>query len=969
MSGAPSDDPRPEPAPRGVPDDVTRISDPGDGASGLAWALTSEREGDVIGPFTLLSQLGEGGFGTVWLAERREPFVQRVALKIVKAGMDTKAVVLRFEQERQALAVMNHPNVARVIDGGITPGGRPYFAMEYVKGDAINAYADSQRMTIEARLRLFTQVCEAVQHAHSKGIIHRDLKPSNVLVARLEDGTPQVKVIDFGVAKALSQDMAMRELFTETGQMIGTPEYMSPEQAEPGSADIDTRSDVYSLGVMLYELLTGMLPFEPKDLRSKAFREIQRIIREVDPPTPSTRLTSIVTQDTARASAIAAARRGRLEQLAATLRGELEWIPLKAMRKERDQRYSTPVDLARDIGNYLEGRPLTAGPEAISYRMRKYVRRHRTAVATASIVAASLVVATVASTIFGIREATARRLAEQRERDVMQVLDFQHRQLASVGQEQAGLAMFREIARQRGNAAEAAGAAAAERDAVRARVVDELRAVNPTDVAYALIRKVILEQAMADAEANHRSEPFLHAGLLMAIGRTYHELGDYERAREIFSRARAIWEPALGPGDRRVLHAREWMARSAIESDAAAALDEIRAVCIDRERLLGPGDPDTLDALRVLAGALARAGRQQDAVPVMERVRAAVPAGSAAAAHDLAMLGRAYMDAGQAEDAERALLEARARIEALPDAPKRLRATVLSLLGLVEVRMEDPAKIAAGVDCLRRANQLDEEINGEQHASSFDSRGNLAVTLMELAESGKGGDTLMQDALALHEDSRRIGASLDFPPKAYFLSLNDLANWKVMNAPDGDPAARRAQMRDALRLGEEAYRTLSARSGPSDDYTLQMRAAIGLIHMHAGDPATAERVLREVSSRRSSGWTPGFKDMVNLRSDLAMTIAAQGRWDAAVHELDAAQRDAERELNERSEARWRLANRLLGYLGRWRYEDPAAVAQARIEAQRATVERLRAARASAGNLATEPDERWWALPGDAPGAR
>src|SRR5262249_50464234 len=297
----------------------------------------SEGPGAMIGRYRLLQVIGEGGFGVVFMAEQREPVVRRVALKIIKLGMDTKAVIARFEAERQALALMDHPHIARVLDAGATEPGRPYFVMELVSGEPITAYCDRVRLSVPERLELFAEVCAAVQHAHTKGIIHRDLKPSNILVA-LVDGKPTPKVIDFGIAKATSTRLTEKTLFTEHRQLIGTPEYMSPEQAE-SSLDIDTRTDVYSLGVLLCELLTGTTPFEARRLREAAFAEIQRIIREEEPERPSTRLS----RATGTLAAVAASRQVEPRRLGSLLRGDLDWIVMKALEKAPSPPHAHPT--------------------------------------------------------------------------------------------------------------------------------------------------------------------------------------------------------------------------------------------------------------------------------------------------------------------------------------------------------------------------------------------------------------------------------------------------------------------------------------------------------------------------------------------------------------------------------------------------------------------------------------------------
>ena len=364
--------------------------------------------GGQIGPYKLLRVLGEGGFAIVYLAEQTEPVKRRVALKILKPGMDSRQVLARFEAERQAIALLDHPNIAQIYDAGATEQGRPYFAMEHVKGVPLTEHCDRHKLSIEERLCLFLQVCEAIHHAHQKGIIHRDLKPTNVIV-QVEGDHAIPKVIDFGVAKATSQPLTERTLFTEQGQLIGTPEYMSPEQAEMTNQDIDTRSDIYSLGVLLYELLSGALPFDHDTLEKAALDEVLRIIREQDPPRPSAKLSGLGEQ----AKTVAGRRRTEVRSLVKRLHNELEWIPLKAMRKEPAHRYRTAVELADDITHYLSGEPLTAGPESVVYRVKKFVRRNRTLVAGVAAVLAVPVAAAIVWMIFAARLNEARKEASE----------------------------------------------------------------------------------------------------------------------------------------------------------------------------------------------------------------------------------------------------------------------------------------------------------------------------------------------------------------------------------------------------------------------------------------------------------------------------------------------------------------------------------------------------------------------------
>lgn len=413
------DGPRPEEdrtirSPNGA-DDPTVRSEAGTGNLPTGDMFQPIEAPERIGVYDIIRPLGEGGFGIVYLARQSEPVRRQVALKLIKPGMDTASVIARFEAERQALAILDHVGVAKVFDAGTTERGLPYFVMEFVKGVPITTHCDRHKVDVEGRVRLMMQVCDAVLHAHQKGIVHRDLKPNNILV-EYDGAQATVKVIDFGIAKSLNQPLTEKTIFTREGQMIGTPEYMSPEQAEMSSQDIDTRSDIYSIGVILYQMLTGSLPFDAESLRSAGFAEIVRIIREDDPPRPSTKFMTSIGSEADRTSVDAAARASDPRSLSRSLRGDLDWIVMKCLEKDRARRYDSTSGLLADLQRYLEDQPVEAGPPSVTYRARKFARRHRGPIAASLLVLLVLIAGIIVSAGFAVSEARQRRIAVQ-ERD------------------------------------------------------------------------------------------------------------------------------------------------------------------------------------------------------------------------------------------------------------------------------------------------------------------------------------------------------------------------------------------------------------------------------------------------------------------------------------------------------------------------------------------------------------------------
>ena len=785
-----------------------------------------ESPGTRIGPYKLLQLIGEGGFGSVFMAEQEKPVVRKVALKIIKLGMDTHQVVARFEQERQALAMMDHPNIARVLDAGATETGRPFFVMELVKGDPIVEYCDKNNLSIEDRLELFAQVCNAVQHAHTKGIIHRDIKPSNILVST-QDGRPHAKVIDFGIAKATARKLTEKTLFTEHRQLIGTPEYMSPEQAE-GSLDIDTRTDVYSLGVLLYELLTGTTPFMGKELRSAAYAEIQRIIREVEPPKPSTRLSN--NSDTL--ASVAAKRHTEPKRLGTLVRGELDWIVMKSLEKDRQRRYETANGLAMDIRRYLSGEPVNAAPSSTAYRFKKFVKRNRVMVSAGSAVGAALLVGVVA---FAWQFKVA---SDQRDLAVAaQQAEAEQRKAAEAARAEA---VVQQIEAEKQEAeAKKQEAEATKQAAIASAVVnfqsDMLAAVDPANLpkdpttGEPLKDKVTVVQALEAAlkaidEGSLKDSPMVEAGVRSTIGNTLIALGRYEEALPVLLRAMELRKSVSPDGSLEI----------------AQSLDLLASV----HQYLGM----KADAARLY----------RDALTVRQRF---APADDPLVGIAMGNLGQSLWASGEFVEAESLLRGALAIEQAHPSKVPADRARTHDNLAKVLTELN---KLDEAEQQMRTALDLRIAAFPAGHPEIALGQGNLATVLIK-AKKLSEAEQLLREALVI----RRATLSASHPEIAIYVRR----------------LATVLRQQDKLAEAEPLYReslAIERATLPPEHPTISTSLnGLGLLLKEMNKFDEAEPLYREALAIRRKSLPAAHPDIATSLNNLAVLLKDQGKFEEA----------------------------------------------------------------------------------------
>jgi tetratricopeptide (TPR) repeat protein/tRNA A-37 threonylcarbamoyl transferase component Bud32 len=768
--------------------------------------------------------------GAVWAAEQDHPVKRRVAVKLIKPGMDSARVVARFEAERQALALMDHTNIAKVFDAGTTDAGRPYFVMELVKGVPITTYCDNLRLPVRDRLGLFVQVCRAVQHAHQKGVIHRDLKPSNILVA-VQDGKPVPKVIDFGVAKALHTKLADRTMYTEVGAVIGTLEYMAPEQAELSALDIDTRADVYALGVILYELLTGTTPLTRERVKTAGFTEVLRLIREEEPAKPSTRLG----EARERIAALAANRRTEPKRLAAEVRGELDWIALKCLEKDRTRRYETASGLAKDVERYLADEPVEAGPPSGWYRVRKFARRNRRTVAAAAVVTLALVGGAAGAT-WGLVRALRAESAADRDRN------------RAVGAE-------------------------ADSEAFNGYVTHHLlAAARPSRAVEGLGRNIRLADALEAAEkkfeAAFAGRPRAEAKARYTLGMTWLGLGQFARAEEHLRRAADVYEQLHGPDAREALAARGKQAQALRQMGRTADARAVGEAAHARQaEVLGPDDRDTLDTLTILGHVYRDGGDGPKALDTFRRAAERYEAvygpdhpETLTALNNLALGMEAVSGRLNDEvfDLVRRVYDRRVAVIG-PDHPD----TLLAMNNLA-VQLKARSRMPESIALYERAVEKMNTTFGPDHAVTLTTTHNLAVNYLAARRVADG-------AKLLERVVERRTAVLGATHKDTLVSTQVLA---VAYRATGRP-------REAVTLHEQVVRRLEAEVGVKHPEYLAALGNLAGSYTGVGRTADAFPLQERILERRRADKPPGHPDLLLALVNLAETHVGLGQDDKA----------------------------------------------------------------------------------------
>ena len=680
----------------------------------------SEQVGSRIGRYKLLERVGEGGCGVVYVAEQTEPVRRRVALKVIKLGMDTKQVVARFEAERQALAMMDHPNIAKVLDAGTTETGRPYFVMELVRGIKITEYCDQNHLTTKQRLDLFIKVCQATQHAHQKGIIHRDIKPSNILVT-LHDGVPVPKVIDFGIAKATDQRLTDKTVFTQFEQFIGTPAYMSPEQAEMSGLDIDTRSDIYSLGVLLYELLTSHTPFDPKELLASGLDAMRRAIREQEPPKPSARLSTMHDADL---TSVAKQRHSAPPKLIHLVKGDLDWIVMKALEKDRTRRYETASSFAGDIEHFLKSEPIIARPPTALYRFQKLVRRNKVVFAAVTAVALSIIVGLVVSTWLYFREKEARRTADSEARHSQQVALFLEDMLKGVG---PGVALGRDTT---------------------------------------LLRE-ILDKTVERVTKDLKDQPEVQAEICNTIGEVYRALGQYNKAEGMHRDARSLQGRTAGVKGGDVATSLNDLALVLRDQGKLVEAESLQREALGlRRKLYGHKHADVAISLNNLAlvlrseGKLAEAEQlQREALAMQKKLFGNEHLAVATSLNNLAWV---LHDEGKLADAESFFRESLAIQKKVLGDDQPGVAITLDNLAFV---LREEHKLTEAESLERQSLAMQRKLFGQEHPSVATALNNLAL-ILSAQDKFTDAESFLRESLAMRRkllgnEHPEVATSLD----------------------------------------------------------------------------------------------------------------------------------------------------------------------------------------------------------------